>query len=71
MAIDEPAELAERYCEAFNARDLDAIVSLYETNALLTRPGREVRGLDQIRQAFVETLATTRGALLLRRPDAA
>jgi ketosteroid isomerase-like protein len=59
MPANEPTELAELYCRAFNARDLDAIVALYEANAVLTRPGREFRGLDDIREAVVSTLATT------------
>jgi uncharacterized protein (TIGR02246 family) len=59
MAAREPAQLSELYCAAFNARDLDAIVALYAPDALLMRPGREVRGLDAIRAAFAETLATT------------
>jgi ketosteroid isomerase-like protein len=54
-----PAQLSELYCTAFNASDLDAIVALYEPEALLTRPGREVRGIDSIREAFRETLART------------
>ena len=59
MSAATPGQLSELYCAAFNAGDLEAIVALYEVDALLTRRGREVRGVQAIRAAFQETLITT------------
>ena len=59
MSGKRAAQLSESYCRSFHARDLAGIVALYEEDALLVRPNREVRGLAAIEAAFRETLATT------------
>jgi ketosteroid isomerase-like protein len=59
MSAKSPGQLSQLYCRSFNARDLAGIVALYEEDALLIRPNREIRGLAAIEAAFRETLATT------------
>ena len=59
-----PTELAEQYARAFNERRLEAILALYEPEAVLTRPGREVRGLAAIEEEFQRTLESRRGVKL-------
>jgi uncharacterized protein (TIGR02246 family) len=58
MAVDEPAAILAAFTEAFNRRDLNALVELYETGAtLVPEPGRVVVGVEAIRQALSDTLA--------------
>ena len=64
MTAQTPRELAQRYEQSFNARDLAGIVALYEPGALVTRPRREVRGIADIETAFRETLAQRVGVTL-------
>ena len=59
MASPAPAEFSALFTGYFNSGDLDALVDLYENNAiLLPEPGKPVSGHDQIRaalEAFVST----------------
>jgi uncharacterized protein (TIGR02246 family) len=56
MPAATPAQLDELYATYVNAGDLDGIVSLFETDALLTRPGRQVTGIEAIRVEFAANL---------------
>ena len=53
-----PTELHQQLATAFNAHDLDGLLALYEPDALLvTRPGRSVRGTEEVAKAFTAILA--------------
>ncbi len=46
------------FAEAFNARDIDQLVALYEADAMLAPlPGKRVRGLAEIRISHQKLLA--------------
>jgi uncharacterized protein (TIGR02246 family) len=49
---DSPEQLHARFVEAFNRHDLDAIVALYEPDALLATSHGPVHGKDAIREAY-------------------
>ena len=55
--IEPPDTLHRRFQDAFNRRDLEAIVALYEPAALLLFGGAEVRGLEAIRDAYRTVLS--------------
>jgi uncharacterized protein (TIGR02246 family) len=58
MQARKPEEVHRLFSEAFNANDLNAIVSLYEPEAtLVPQPGQTVRGHAAIRQALTAFLA--------------
>jgi uncharacterized protein (TIGR02246 family) len=71
MHIQNPADVDRRFAEAFNAHDLDALVALYEPEAVLVpQAGQRVVGRDAIRKALDGFLAgfqsielTTRGVV--------
>jgi uncharacterized protein (TIGR02246 family) len=49
----EPRDLHRQVQDAFNARDADALVALYEPDAVMATPeGEFVRGVDAIRQQW-------------------
>lgn len=53
MPAHQPAELHELFQFAFNARDLEGLVALYQTGAVfVTGPGASVTGHDAIRQVY-------------------
>ena len=53
MPASQPAEIHELFQAAFNARDTQAIVALYEENAVfVTGPGASVTGRAAIGEAF-------------------
>jgi uncharacterized protein (TIGR02246 family) len=53
MPARRPEEMTQVWSEAFNRGDVEAIVALYEADALLARPsGDTVTGHDAIRAAF-------------------
>jgi ketosteroid isomerase-like protein len=55
----EPEELGRLFLEHVNAGDLDAVVALYETDAILVAaPGRVVVGHAAIRDFYHDLLAT-------------
>ena len=48
-----PKEFLSSYVEKFNARDINSLISLYETNAcFVSQPGQVVTGLENIRQSL-------------------
>ncbi len=53
MSVHTPEEMHPAFTTAFNARDLDALLELYETEAALTpEPGVVVTGHTAIREAL-------------------
>ena len=58
MAAGAPQEVHELFTRYFRARDIDALISLYEPGAVLfPEPGKKVTGHAQIRQALSAFLA--------------
>lgn len=54
----EPNDLERLFVERVNARDLEGLVALYESNAVLAwEEGETAVGLDQIREFFKRFLA--------------
>lgn len=57
MAATVPAEIHREFERAFNARDLDALVELYEPDAaLIAQPGTVAHGKDDIGRALQQFL---------------
>lgn len=55
----EPNDLEKFFVERANAGDVEGLVALYEQNATLAcSDGKVVVGLDQIREFFVDFLAS-------------
>jgi ketosteroid isomerase-like protein len=55
----QPNDLERYFVERANARDIDGLLSLYETNAtLVSGDGQVAHGLAEIREFFVNYLAT-------------
>jgi uncharacterized protein (TIGR02246 family) len=53
MPATSPEQIHRQFEEAFNAADTDALLELYESDAILVgQPGSIARGLDQIRAAL-------------------
>lgn len=52
MPVQTPRQLHSLFLEAFNAGDVDVLVNLYETNALLYLDGKPLVGRDAIGLAF-------------------
>jgi ketosteroid isomerase-like protein len=58
LAARTPQELHKLFVEAFNARDLDALEAIYETEAKLAlEDGTVVEGRPAIREVFKGFLA--------------
>jgi uncharacterized protein (TIGR02246 family) len=55
---DSPEELHVRFQGAFNRHDLEAIVALYEPDAVLVSGAGPARGTDAIREAYRRVLAS-------------
>jgi uncharacterized protein (TIGR02246 family) len=64
MPAHEPAEIHALFERAFNQRDVQGLVALYEPNAVLVLNGHDVKGRDNIREAF-ENLLPRRGRMTL------
>jgi uncharacterized protein (TIGR02246 family) len=57
-SIESPETLHRRFEDAFNDRDLDALVDLYEENGMIAAaPGLVARGRSEIRAALAQYLA--------------
>ena len=53
MAARRPEEVDQLFAQAFSAGDLEALVALYEPDAVLVpQPGNSVAGRDAIREAL-------------------
>jgi uncharacterized protein (TIGR02246 family) len=57
MCKDDPAHIHILFLEAFNAGDIDSLVALYESNAVLVVNGQPVAGQQLIRNAYESFLA--------------
>ena len=53
MSAHEPGDVHTQFFDAFNAKDVDTLASLYEDDALLVMPGGgTIAGVDAIRKAL-------------------
>ncbi len=53
MGATKPAELHSLFTQAFNAGDVEALLDLYEPEAIfIPEPGQTAKGRDAIREAF-------------------
>jgi uncharacterized protein (TIGR02246 family) len=58
MSVHQPQDLHHAFTQAFNVGDIDAIMSLYESEAVLVpEPGQTVAGADAVRAALSGFLA--------------
>jgi uncharacterized protein (TIGR02246 family) len=57
MNKDDPAHIHILFLDAFNAGDIDSLVALYESNAVLVVNGQPVIGQQPIRTAYERFLA--------------
>ena len=58
MPIHQPEEIHKEFVEAFNAGDLEALVALYEPEAVLVLDGnRPVVGIEAVQEAYRGFLA--------------
>ncbi|MGC2698434.1 MAG: SgcJ/EcaC family oxidoreductase [Candidatus Angelobacter sp.] len=57
MNRDDPAHIHILFRDAFNAGDIDSLVALYESNAVLVVNGQPVAGQQSIRSAYESFLA--------------
>ena len=57
MPAHTPVEIHTLFLHAFNRRDIDALIALYEPNAVLLVDGNEVVGHESIRKAYERSLA--------------
>jgi len=58
MPSSSPEETAEAFFSAFNNEDIDAVVALYEPEAVLVaQPGQTAQGTTALREALREFLA--------------
>jgi ketosteroid isomerase-like protein len=54
--VDSPDRLHASFQDAFNRHDLDAILALYEADALYSGGGEPAQGVDAIRDVYREVL---------------
>src|SRR5437899_80528 len=53
MPVTRPEDMAQSFAEAFNSGNVDAVLALYESNAVLVAPpGQLASGIDAIREAL-------------------
>jgi len=64
MPAYSPEEIHKLFQHAFNLGDVEALIALYETNAILVVDGQEVTGRESIRRAL-EKLVPGRGRMTL------
>ncbi len=58
MKVYNPADMNSAFAEAFNSGNIENLLSLYETNAVLVPvPGQVAEGIQAIRAALEELLA--------------
>jgi len=69
MAPRSPEEVHSEFARAFNAGDVDTLLTLYEPEAIMTpEPGTTVAGIDAIREALNGYLALKGKIELKTRP---
>jgi uncharacterized protein (TIGR02246 family) len=64
MPAYNPAQIHDLFRHAFNLGDVEALIALYEPNAVLVVDGKEVIGRESIRKAF-ESFLARRGRMTL------
>jgi len=64
MPAYTPAEIHILFRSAFNRGDIEALIALYEPNAILVVDGNTVSGRDNIRKAL-ESVLLRRGRMML------
>lgn len=64
MPAYNPAEIHTLFRHAFNLGDVEALLALYEPNAVLVVDGKEVIGRERIRKAL-ESFLARRGRMTL------
>ena len=58
MPVTRPEDMGQAFTEAFNSGNVDAVLALYESNAVLAaQPGQLASGIDAIREALKGFLA--------------
>lgn len=56
MQANSPSEVHEQFQRAFNLKDLDGLVALYEPDAVFVVDGRAVTGRENIRREYRDLL---------------
>ena len=56
MRVMQPEHMSQTFADAFNARDLERLLSLYEPDAVYAALAQPVRGLAAIRAVFTRLL---------------
>jgi uncharacterized protein (TIGR02246 family) len=64
MPAYSPAEIHTLFLRAFNLGDVDALIALYEPDAILVVDGNRVSGRENIRNAY-ESILQRRGRMSL------
>src|SRR5258708_18901565 len=64
MPAYQPAEIHDLFRHAFNLGDVEALIALYEPNAVLVVDGKKVIGRENIRKAL-ESFLARRGRMTL------
>jgi len=64
MPAYSPEEIHRLFLHAFNLGDVEALIALYEPNAVYVINGQSVTGRESIREAF-QSLLPTRGLMTL------
>ena len=64
MPAYNPGEIHTLFADAFNVGDVDALLALYEPDAVLIVEGKKVTGRESIRRAL-ETFLASRGRMTL------
>ena len=67
MPANNPAEIHDLFLDAFNRGDVEALVALYESSAVLVLGGETMVGHEAIRKAYVRMLARRGGMELKTR----
>ncbi len=57
MSIQQPEQMSKAFSAAFNAGDVDALVSLYEPNATYVHGERTIEGSTGIREVLTQLTA--------------
>jgi ketosteroid isomerase-like protein len=57
MRVESPEHLHRAFQDAFNRHDLESIVALYETDAVLATANGPLTGIDAIRDRYRIALA--------------
>jgi uncharacterized protein (TIGR02246 family) len=67
MSAYRPAEIHALFQDAFNLHDIEALISLYEPDAILMVGGNQVTGRENIRAVFQSVLSAGAWMSLITR----